>query len=97
MDQIVNNIQLTWNLVRILKAYKTCNSTIRSSKYEFYNKLLTAVTLLKVKSGETWTQPIYIYNVYVTNAYFFSFFLRILSILTHIHTRREGTNAYLSH
>ena len=62
MDQIVNNIQLT----RILKTYKTCNLTVRFSKYEFYNKLLKGVTLLKVTSGVTWTQPnpykyIYIY------------------------------------
>ena len=53
MDRIVNNIQLTWNLARILKTYKTCNSMVRCSKYEFYNKLLSVVTLLKVKSGVT--------------------------------------------
>ena len=49
MDQIVNNIQLT----RILKTYKTCNLTVRFSKYEFYNKLLKGVILLKVTSGVT--------------------------------------------
>ena len=42
MDQTVNNIQLT----RILKTYKTCNSTVKFSKYEFYNKLLSGVTLV---------------------------------------------------
>ena len=31
------------------------------SKYEFYDKLLGGVTLLRVTPGVTWTQPIYIY------------------------------------
>ena len=31
------------------------------SKYEFYNKLLDGVTLLKVTPGVTWTEPLYIY------------------------------------
>ena len=53
MDWIVNNIQLTWKLARMLQTYKTCNSTVKFSKYEFYNKLLSVVTLLKVKSGVT--------------------------------------------
>ena len=30
-------------------------------KYEFYNKLLGNVTLLRLISGVTWTQYIYIY------------------------------------
>ena len=62
MDRMVNNNQLTWKLVWILKTYRTCNSTVRFSKYEFYKKLLGGVTLLEVTSGVTWTQPsIYIY------------------------------------
>ena len=75
MDWIVNNIQLTWKLARILKTYKTCNSTVKFSKYEFYNKLLSGVTLV------TWTQPIHTYiYIYIThmwliNAYFFFSFL----------------------
>ena len=48
MDWIVNNIQLKWKLARMLKTYKTCNSTVRFPKYEFYNKLLGDVTLLRV-------------------------------------------------
>ena len=44
MDRMVNNIQLTW----ILKTYRTCNSTVRFSKYEYYNKLLGSVTLFRV-------------------------------------------------
>jgi len=48
MDQMVNNIQLTWKLAWLLRTYKTCNSTVRFSKYEFYNKLLGGVTFLKV-------------------------------------------------
>ena len=46
----------------MLSTYKTCNSTVRFSKYEFYNKLLGGVTLLRVIPGVTLTQPyIYIY------------------------------------
>ena len=51
MDWMVNNNQLTWKLVWILRTYRTCNSTVRFSKYEFYKKLL---------GGVTWIQP-YIY------------------------------------
>ena len=54
---MVNNIQLTW----LLRTYKTCNSMVRFSKYEFYNKLLGGVTLLRVTPCITWTQSIYIY------------------------------------
>ena len=60
MDQIVNNIQLTWKLARMLKTYKTCNSIVGFSKYEFYNKLLDDITLFRVTPVITWTQPIYI-------------------------------------
>ena len=48
MNRIVNNIQLTWKLIRMLKTYKTYNSTMRFSKYEFYNKLLDGVTVFRV-------------------------------------------------
>ena len=53
MDQIVNNIQLAW----LLKTYRTCNLMVRFSKYEFYNKLLNGITLLRVTPSVTWTQP----------------------------------------
>ena len=36
--------------------YKTCNLTMRFSKYEFNNKLLGGVTLLRVTPSVTWTQ-----------------------------------------
>ena len=45
----------------MLSTYRTCNSTVRFSKYKFYNKLLGDVTLLRVTPSVTWTQPIYIY------------------------------------
>ena len=45
---MVNNIQLTWKLAWLLRIYITCNSMVGFSKYEFYNKLLSGVTLLKV-------------------------------------------------
>ena len=58
---MVNNIQLTW----MLKTYRTCNSTVRFSKYEFYSKLLGSVTLLRVTPSVTWTQSMYIYIYYL--------------------------------
>ena len=63
MDQMVNNIQLIWKLACILRIYGTCNLTVGFSKYEFYNKLLSGVTLLRLRvtQGVTWTQFIYIY------------------------------------
>ena len=65
MNQIANNIQLTRKLARMIKTYKTCNSIVWFSKYEFYNKLLDSITLLRVTPSVTWTQSfiyIYIYN-----------------------------------
>ena len=56
MDQMVNNIQLIWKLAWLLKTYRTCNSTVEFSKYEFHNKLLSNVTLLRVTPGITWIQ-----------------------------------------
>ena len=62
MNQMVNNIQLTWKLGWILRTYKTYNSMVRFSKYEFCSKLLGDVTLFRVTPCVTWTQPyIYIY------------------------------------
>ena len=46
----------------MLSTYRTCNSIVRFSKYEFYNKLLSGVTLLKITQSIIWTQPIYIYT-----------------------------------
>ena len=40
-------------LACILKTYRTCNPTIRFSKYEFNNKLLGGVTFFRVTSGVT--------------------------------------------
>ena len=41
----------------MLRTYKTCNSTVRFSKYEFYKKLskkkLGGITLLRVALGVT--------------------------------------------
>ena len=53
---------LIWKLACMLKTYKTCNPMVRFLKYEFNNKLLGGVTLLRlVISSVTWTQHIYIY------------------------------------
>ena len=37
----------------MLRTYRTCNSMVGFSKYEFYNKLLGDVTLLRIISGVT--------------------------------------------
>ena len=37
----------------MLRTYRTYNSTMRFSKYKFYNKLLGDVTLLRVTPGVT--------------------------------------------
>jgi len=38
-------------LARMLKSYRTYNSNVGFSKYEFYNKLLGNITLLRVTPG----------------------------------------------
>ena len=43
---------MTWKL----RTYRTCNSTGGFSKYEFYNKLFSGVTLFRVIPGVTWIQ-----------------------------------------
>ena len=48
MDQMVNKIWLIWKLACMLRTYRTCNSMVRFSKYEFYNKLLCGVILFRV-------------------------------------------------
>ena len=53
MDQMVNNIQLTLKLALMLRTYRTYNSTVGFSKYEFYNKLLGSVILLRVTPSVT--------------------------------------------
>ena len=36
------------NLACMFRTYKTCNSTVGFSKYEFNNKLLSGITLFRV-------------------------------------------------
>ena len=60
MDKLVNKIVLIWQLACMLRTYRTYNSMVVFSKYEFNNKLLGGVTLLRVTPGVTWTQ-LYIY------------------------------------
>ena len=55
--QMVNYIRLAMKLVYMLRTYRTCNSMIKFSKYEFNNKLLGGVIFFIVMSGVTWTQP----------------------------------------
>ena len=46
---MINNIQVTL----MLRTYRTYNSMVKFSKYEFYNKLLNSVTLLRVTPNIT--------------------------------------------
>ena len=41
----------------MLRTYRTCNSTVGFSKYEFNYKLLGGVTFYSVTSSVTQTQP----------------------------------------
>ena len=45
---------MAWKLACILRTYKIRNSTVGFSKYEFNNKLLSGVTLLKITLSVTW-------------------------------------------
>lgn len=58
VDQMVNSIGLIWKLVCMLRIYRTWNLTVRFSNYEFKNKLLDDIKLLKIALGVTW---LYIY------------------------------------
>ena len=44
MNRMVNRIQLAC----MLRTYKTCNPMGEFSKYEFNNKIIDSITLLKV-------------------------------------------------
>ena len=53
MDQMVNYIRLAWKLACMLKTYRICNPIVDFLKYEFNNKLLGSITLLRVTPGVT--------------------------------------------
>ena len=76
MNWMVNYIQLAWKLAYMLRIYRTCNSIAGFSKYEFYNKLLGGVILLRITPGVTWIQP-YIYvdtHLWFSSFHLFEFF-----------------------
>ena len=54
---MVNNTWLALKLACMLRTYRTCNPTVEFTKYEFNNKLLGGVTIFRVLSSVTWTQP----------------------------------------
>ena len=54
---MVNYIWLALKLTCMLRIYIICNPTVRSSKYEFDNKLLGGVTFFRVTLGVTWNEP----------------------------------------
>ena len=57
---MINYIRLAWKLACKLRSYRTCNPMVEFLKYEFNNKLLSGVTLIRVTLDVTWTQLIYI-------------------------------------
>ena len=61
MDRMVNYIWLAWKFTYMLKTYKTYNLMVGFSKYEFYNKLLGGIILLRVALNITCIQLLYIY------------------------------------
>ena len=48
MDRMINYIRLVLEFTCMLRTYRTYNSTVKFSKYEFNNKLLDYVTLFRV-------------------------------------------------
>ena len=64
---MINNNWLTWILVGMLRTY---NLTKEFLRYEFNKKLLNNITLFRVISTITWTQPIYIY-IYIYNYFLY--------------------------
>ena len=47
---------MAWLLACILTTYRTCNTTVGFSKYEFDKKLLGGVSFFRVTLSVTWTQ-----------------------------------------
>ena len=54
---MVNYIRLLWKLACKLRPYRPYNPMVGFSKYEFNNKLLGGVTIFRITSGVTQTQP----------------------------------------
>ena len=60
----------------MLKTYRSWNSTVRFSKYEFYNKLLGGVTLLKVTLGKI-LNNVTLLNIFLMDANFDKFTVKL--------------------
>ena len=56
IDQIINNVQLTWFFACTLRIKRTCNPMVGFSNFLFNKKLLDGVTCV------TWTHHVYIYR-----------------------------------
>ena len=96
MDQMVNNIQLTWKLAWLLRTYRICNLTVEFSKYKFYNKLLDGVILFRVIPDVTWTQ-LYIYTISYDNAnIWLSSFEKCYQDITTVHLWCDGHSTSVS-
>ena len=58
---MVNYTWLALKLAYMWRTYRKCDPTVGFLKYEFNNKLLGDVILLRVTLSVTWTHLIYIY------------------------------------
>ena len=54
---MVNDIRLAWKLTCMLRTYRKWDPMVGFSKYEFNNKLLVNVTVFRITSDVTETQP----------------------------------------
>ena len=54
---MANYIRLVWKLACMLRIYRKCDPIVEFSKYELNNKLLVCVTIFRVTSSVTRTQP----------------------------------------
>ena len=61
-----------------VKKNRTCNSTIRFSKYEFYNIVLSGVILLSVTQVVTWTvEPSLIQGLGSSYTFYYYYYYRV--------------------
>ena len=54
---MANYIRLVWKLACMLRIFRKCDPMVEFSKYELNNKLLVCVTIFRVTSSVTRTQP----------------------------------------
>ena len=77
---------MIWKLVWVLRTYRSYNSMVRFSKYEFYNELLGSIISRRVTQNITWIQPfIYIcIYIYIERERYITFLQKFAIILSRI-------------